>query len=77
MDCPLLFGLDVSEFAECGRGSNPGLKRARLALVGERKEGLVGVFLEGLRLPGNASGGEVLRLLGDGDAMRLDGVRWR
>ena len=66
---PLLFGRESLEPAEVGRGSNPGLKRARLAFVGERKDARVGVFLTGLRLPGTNSVGEVLRLLGDGDAM--------
>lgn len=66
---PLLFGRESLEPAEVGRVSNLGLKRARLAFVGERKDARVGVFLTGLRLPGTNSVGEVLRLLGDGDAM--------
>lgn len=46
--------------AEVGRGSNEGLKRERLALVGERNDARGVIFESG----GRDSEGEVLRRLG-------------
>lgn len=51
-----------------GLGSRFGLKRARLALVGEMKEGRVGV-----RMVNSCSekSGDVLRRFGDGDVISI------